>query len=107
MVPVEALTTETYDGEEGEDDEGDDFLHYLQLHQGIGATVALESNAVGGDLKTVFEEGETPRDEDDDEDGGFALEDTDILQFEMAIPRENHKDIAHYEECDGEDVLHF
>ena len=106
MVPVEALATKTYDGEDGEDAEGNDFLYDLELHERVGTTVALKTDAIGRHLKAVFEEGEAPRDEDDDEERCFALQNADILQFEMAIPSENHENVAHNEEHDGENVLH-
>ena len=52
-------------GEYGEDDEGDDFLDYLELHEGEGTSIAFEADTVGWDLKGVLEEGYRPREGDD------------------------------------------
>ena len=78
-------------GKDGEDGEGDDFLDDFQLVGGEG----VAAPAVGRDLQNVFEEGDAPTDEDDDQDGL-------ILEFEMAVPSHGHEDVGAGQQDDGE-----
>lgn len=107
MVPMQTLATEGNDGEECEDYKSNHFLHYLQLHECVGASIAIKTDAVSRYLKTVFEERKTPRNEDNNVKWRVALEDTHILEFQVAIPREGHKYVAHDEQHDGKNVLHI
>ena len=59
VVPFE-FVAEIPDGKYGEDDEGDDFLNGFQLR---GAEF-VGADAVGGDLETIFEEGDAPAGQD-------------------------------------------
>ena len=68
MVPVELFALKHDAGKDGEDDEGDDFLYHLELHEGEGTSVAYESNLVGWHLHAVFEERYDPREGDDAEE---------------------------------------
>lgn len=107
VVPVKAFASESNYGEEGEDDECDNFLNNLQLHQCVGASVAFESDAVGGHLETVFKESESPGNENDNVKRCVGLKHAHVLKFQMAVPGENHKDVAHDEQSNGENVLHL
>ena len=60
MIPVQALASEEDVGDNGEDDEADHLLDNLELYQGEGTSVALESQSVGRNLAAVFEEGDCP-----------------------------------------------
>lgn len=106
MIPVQAFATKCNNGEKRKYHKGNHFLHHLELHQRVGTAVALKTNSVGGYLKTIFEEGQAPRDEDNDVERGVALKYTHVLKFQVAVPSEDHKDIAHDEQCDREYVLH-
>ena len=83
VVPFEVFA-EVGDGEDGEDDECDDLLYGFQL----GGGEFVVSDAVGGDLEAVFDEGDEPTDEDDLPEGAG-------LELQVAVPREGHKDIRH------------
>ena len=61
MVPCDFFA-EVGAGKDAEDDEGDGFLHDFEL---CGGEAALVADAVGGDLEAVFEEGDSPGDQDD------------------------------------------
>ena len=61
MIPVEMFALEHEGGNDSEDGEGDNFLNYLQLHEGIRTTIANETELVGWHLQGVFKEGDAPR----------------------------------------------
>ena len=89
VVPAE-MVSEVVDGEDTEDGEGDDLLDDLEL---VGRECA-GTDAVGGDLQAVFEEGDGPADDDD-------LPQSDVAVFEVTIPGEGHEDVGADEEKDG------
>ena len=89
VVPAQGLL-QVEDGEGGEDCQGDDFLDGFKL----GGGEFVGAYAVGGDLETVFEEGDHPADQDDFEEWDFA-------EFQVAVPGEGHEDIGDGEQGDG------
>lgn len=60
VVPVQCFATEEHGGEHGEDNERDDLLDDLQLHQREGAAVARKADAVGRYLAGILEQGNAP-----------------------------------------------
>lgn len=97
MVPAEGETVEEEHGHQGEDYQGDALLHHLELNQRVGPSIALESDAVGRDLKAVFSQGNAPREEDDKPQGPVAAH-PGALQLEMAVPGQCHKHIRNDEQ---------
>ena len=93
VIPVQALSLEEDVGDDGEYDERHAFLYHLELDQGEGTAVVDESDAVGWHLATVFEEGDSPTEGDDAYQWPVAAY-ASLLQFEMAIPSQGHKDVA-------------
>lgn len=100
VVPFECLALEEDHCEEGEDDEGDDFLDDFQLDEGEGTAVALEAEAVAGDLQGVFEECHAPGDEDDAYQRP-VVDEFHFLEFEVTVPGEGHEDVGADEQQDG------
>ena len=94
MVPLQALSLEEDNGEEGEDGYGDDLLDDLELHQGKCTAIAHEADAVGRYLAGVFEECQEPADEDDDVERCVVRDELHLLQLEMTIPSEGHEDVG-------------
>ena len=90
MVPLQGLVLEHEGDDDSEDGEGDDFLDDLQLHEGERAAVFDEAYPVGRHLGAVFEEGHSPG-EEDDKDEGPSGGDFHFLQLEMAVPCEGHE----------------
>lgn len=105
MVLVKGFVLEEKQGEAGKDDQGDNLLNDLELHEGKGPSVLVKANAVGRYLKAIFEEGDSPRKEDDPEEGPVG-DDFHLLQFQMTVPGECHEDIRHNEQQDGVNALH-
>ena len=89
VVPFE-FVAEVPDGKYREDGEGNDFLNRFELR----GTEFVGADAVGGDLETVFEEGDAPTGEDDFPEGFAAV-------FEVAVPGEGHEDVGDGEQDDG------
>jgi len=89
VVPFKLLA-KIRDGKNREHGKGDDFLNDLEL----GRAEFVGADAVGGNLKTVFEKGDAPAGEDDLPQRFAAL-------LEMAVPGEGHEDIGNDEKNDG------
>lgn len=89
VIPAKGLLEVCHE-ETAEDEQGDDFLHDLELRGGEAGAAP----AVGGDLKAILEEGDEPTDEDNLPEGG-------VFVAEMAVPGDGHEEIAGGEEQDG------
>ena len=83
-------------GENNKDYKCDNFLNHFELHQRKGSSVSVKSDAVSGYLKTVLEEGDSPRKEDHENEWRGVAKEADVLQFEVAVPGKRHKDIRRY-----------
>ena len=105
MVPLEVLALEEEVHDDREDGQGNDLLQDLELHQAEGAAVAAEADAVGRHGQAIFEEGDSPG-EQDDEDQRPSGRDLHFLQFEMSVPRERHEHVRQDEHQYGPDSLH-
>ena len=92
MVPLDGLALEQEGDDDGEDGQGDHFLDDLELHQVEGTAVALEADPVRRDREAVFEEGDAPG-ENDDQNQRPVRGDFHLLQFEMAIPGKRHENV--------------
>lgn len=97
VVPMQCLTLEKYRGEDGEDDERDDLLDDLQLHEREWSAVARESDAVGRNLTGIFGQGNEPREQDDAEERPVG-DDLHFLKFQMPVPCEGHEDVGYHEQ---------
>ena len=94
---MKRLTMEHHGGNDRENDERDDFLNDLQLHETERSAVAFEPYAVGGNLTTVFREGNKPREQYYSYERPMTRNAT-LLQFEMAVPSQCHENIAAYQQ---------
>ncbi len=70
------------DGKEGEGKEGEDFLYDFELCDGE----VFVADTVGGDLKAVFDQGDSPTGKDDHEDWF-------IFELEVTIPSKVHENV--------------
>ena len=66
------------------------FLDDLQLHQAEWTAVDSTANAVGGNHKAIFKEGESPGGEDDKNQRPVGA-DVHFFNFEIAVPSERHE----------------
>ena len=106
MVPVQCLTAEEYGGEDGEDNERDNLLHHLELHQSEGTSVVDKSDAVGRDLARVLGQGYAPR-EEDDQIQGPRLDKFHLLQLQVSVPCEGHEDVRYDQQQNSVQCFHF
>ena len=72
MVPMELLVLENQVGNDGEDNQRDALLDDLELDEVEGTAIVDEADAVGGNLAAVLEEGDHPREGDDEVEGPVA-----------------------------------
>jgi len=70
----------------GKHGEGDGLLNRLQLRSGE----CVRANSIGGNLKTILGEGNSPTDQNDLEQGRLAI-------FQMAVPGKRHENIRNCE----------
>ena len=101
MIPVDGLTLEDEGHDEGEDDERDAFLDDLELHQREGTSIDLRTDTVGGNHEGIFEEGNAPRHEDDQDEGPVLDLRMNLLHFQIAVPGKRHERIADTKQHDG------
>jgi len=97
MVPVQLFMLEDEVGNDGKHHEGDALLDDFQLYEVEGAPIVHKTNTVGWYLTAVFEEGDHPREGNDQIKGpvgGYAR----LLEAQVAIPGESHEHIAHNEQ---------
>ena len=97
VVPVQLLMLEDEVRNDREDHQRDALLDHLQLHEVEGTAVIDETNSVGWHLTAVLEEGNHPR-EGDDQIEGPVRGDARLLQAQVSVPCERHKHIAHDEQ---------
>ena|SRR3989338_3567334 len=89
MIPSQRLP-QIANGEDREHDQCDNLLHSLQLCR---AELAM-APAIRGNLKTIFEEGDSPRNEDD-------RKKRCTLELQMSVPSEGHEYIRNHQEEKG------
>ena len=93
VVPADGFALEDGGDDDGEDRQRDALGQDFELHQREGATVDLAADAVGGNHKTVLEEGHAPRGQYDEYQWPIAV-DLHFGQLQVAVPGEGHKDVA-------------
>lgn len=106
MIPLDGLTFEDKDGEDGEDRNGNRLLNDFELHQVKHTAVSGKADAVGGNLKHIFRQCEQPRQHDDKEQRRVVGNHIHRLEFQMPVPSERHKDVRHEKHPDSIDGIH-
>lgn len=101
MVPMERFPLEDKRHYACEDTDGNHLLQHLQLHQGERAAHDLRTDAVGWDHERILQQGNAPA-EEDDKDQRPIRRDLHLLQLQITIPREGHKNVRHHQHKDGQ-----
>src|SRR5580658_4357652 len=81
MIPAQ-VRTEIVSGEDAEDRERDDLLNHFELH---GSETAV-AEAVGGHLKAILKEGDTPADQN-------HLPKRLLPVFQVTVPGKRHENV--------------
>ena len=100
VIPVQGLLFPEEQHERGEYDKRDDLLDHLQLPQRERPAVFDAADAVGRNLKTVFEQGYTPAQQNDQSQRNpfeFRLED------DVPVPCQRHEGIGTDEQQNGKE----
>ena len=105
MIPVELLALEEHIGDDAEDCEGEYFLYNLELHKGEGATVANETDAVGGYHNAILEEGDAPGRQYYQNERPPVV-DVQFRQFQLSVPGEGHEDVGYNQKKYSPESLH-
>ena len=93
MVPVQVCALEHDVGDDAEHGQRNALLYDLQLDEVEGTAVLDKAQSVGWHLTAVFKKGDAPR-KHNDADQGPMVGDTVLLEFQMPIPSQRHKDVA-------------
>ena len=94
MVPFYGFP-QIQDGKDGEDGQGNDFLHAFKL----SCRVIFVSDAVCGNLKTIFEKSDAPADQNDCPQGSR-------FEFQVPVPGKRHENIGGGQKQYGIKSLH-
>ena len=92
MIPSKRLVLKEYQSKNNENNECDHLLNHFQLQKSKGSTMIFKTYSIRGDLKTIFEKGDSPTDQNKNEQTPSC----DFFIFgesQMAIPGNCHKDI--------------
>lgn len=92
MVEGEGLLLKKHQHEDGEDGQREKLLDHLELPEVERTAILDEADAVGRHHKTVFDQSDTPTEEDDQWQRELA-EPRGALQFQVTVPSERHEDI--------------
>lgn len=74
VVPAEVGVLEENEGKDDEDYQCDNFLHHFELDKREGTAVAIEADAVCGNLEAIFNESDAPGEEDDGNEGPVSAD---------------------------------
>ena len=100
VVPVDGFALEDEGDDEGEDRQGDDLLNDFELHQGVGAAVDGGAHPVGRNHKDIFEKGQAPGGENDENQRPVPA-DIHLRKLELSVPGERHENVRDDEQQDG------
>ena len=89
---MESFTFEEERYDNCEHDERNYFLYYLELNERERTSVVHNTETIGGHLTNVLEEGNSPREENDEHQGPMFA-DASFLKFQVAVPGKGHEDI--------------
>ena len=106
MVPVNRLTLENEHHYQREDGERYSFLNHLELQEVERSAVSRKADAVSRHREAVFEECDSPR-KKDDQNQRPARGNLHFAQFEMAIPGECHKNIRSNQHQNSPNPVHY
>ena len=93
MVPAQRFVSEDQQGEDREDGQRNHLLDHLQLEEREGASVVDEADAVGRHLAAVFEEGDAPAHQNDNEERQ-RIAGSHLVEFQVAVPGDGHEGVG-------------
>ena len=106
VVQAKRLILEQHDGKDGKNDESDRFLEDFELPQVQRSSVLDVADAIGRDLETILEQGDSPTDQNDGREAESGEPVRFFLEFQMAVPRECHEDVRENQKNDGQGGFH-
>ena len=105
VVPLQSLALEEEGCEYREDNQRDNLLHNLELHECKWTTIACETDTIGRNLARVLGKCDAPR-EEYHQPQGPRRDELHLLQLQVAIPGEGHKDIRNHEQQNCIECIH-
>ena len=90
MIPAKSLRSKQQHGKNRKNRQGNHFLNDLELPEIKRAAVFRITDPVGGNLKTVFKQGDSPTKQNDSRQTPVA-EPVHFFKFQMPVPGKSHK----------------
>ena len=106
MIPMEFAHFEHLNADNHENNEAHDFLNHFKLHRVERASVDHRTYSVCGNHGGVFKQRNAPTCQDN-ENQRPILDNTHILQLQIAIPCECHEDIRYNQKQNCINASHF
>ena len=94
MVPTECLGLEHCNNDDGEHDERNGLLDDFQLDEVEGSAIYDRADAVGGDHEEILDQGDAPRQQDNEDERPVFGRWDNFRQFELAVPSEGHENVG-------------
>ena len=105
VVPPESLGFKKDQSENRKYSQRDHLLNHLELEKRKRTAVASESDAVGRNLKHIFEQSNTPTQQNNSEQGQI-IEPPLPLQPQLPIPCKSHKNVGYDQQTDSQIGFH-
>ncbi len=106
MIPFQNLVFKQHESKNSEYHEGNNLLNHFQLQQAKRPAIFLITQSVGGHHEAIFHKSNKPTGQDEAKNPCFFKE-FQVLEFQVAIPRERHEDIGEDKQEDGVEAFHF
>ena len=94
MIPMKLLSAKKHYCKDCKHDQSYRLLYDFKLHQSKRTSITRETHAISWNLTAIFEEGDTPGNEDYDNKRGRIGNPLKILHLKMTIPCKSHKNIG-------------
>ena len=95
MIPMERLALERRGTEKDENDQSNNLLYHLELHQTERTTIVAKPDAIGRYLEAILEQGQKPTEQNDTEQRQMGEPAELLAHLQMAIPSARHKNVGY------------
>ena len=92
---MKRLTLKCGRTEDDENNQGDDLLNHLELHQTEWPAIVTKANAVSRHLKAILKQSQEPAEQDDTEQWQMVKPAELLTHLQMAIPSTRHENVGY------------
>ena len=95
MVPMKGLPFESGRTKQHKNNQGDDLLDHLELHQAERAAIVAKPNTVGWHLKAVLKQSQEPAEQDDTKQWQMVEPAKLLAHLQVTIPSTRHENVGY------------